>query len=60
MKKIYYLLVSLFLLQSVFAANEKQTFDVRLQNGLNINVEVCTDGIFRIRITPPVQPFPSH
>ena len=27
-------------------------FDVCLQNGLNMNVEVCTDGIFRIRVTP--------
>ncbi|MBP3641547.1 DUF5110 domain-containing protein [Parabacteroides johnsonii] len=52
MKKIYYLLVCLFLLQSVFAAREKQIFDIRLQNGLNMNVEVCTDGIFRIRVTP--------
>lgn len=52
MKKIYYLLVCLFFLQSVFAAGEKQSFDVRLQNGLNMNVEVCTDGIFRIRVTP--------
>lgn len=52
MKKIYYLLVCLFFLQSVFAAREKQIFDIRLQNGLNMNVEVCTDGIFRIRVTP--------
>lgn len=52
MKKIYYLLVCLFFLQSVFAAGEKQIFDIRLQNGLNMNVEVCTDGIFRIRVTP--------
>ncbi|WP_456087394.1 TIM-barrel domain-containing protein [Parabacteroides sp.] len=52
MKKIYYLLACLFFLQSVFAAGEKQSFDVRLQNGLNMNVEVCTDGIFRIRVTP--------
>ena len=52
MKKIYYLLVCLFFLQSAFAAGEKQSFDVCLQNGLNMNVEVCTDGIFRIRVTP--------
>ena len=52
MKKIYYLLVCLFILQSAFATREEQTFDVRLQNGLNMNVEVCTDGIFRIRVTP--------
>ena len=52
MKKIYYLLVCLFFLQAAFAAGEKQSFDVCLQNGLNMNVEVCTDGIFRIRVTP--------
>ena len=34
MKKIYYLLVCLFFLQSAFAAGEKQSFDVCLQNGL--------------------------
>ena len=38
MKKIYYLLVCLFFLQSAFAAGEKQSFDVCLQNGLNMNV----------------------
>lgn len=59
MKKIYYLLVCLFFLQSVFAAEEKPVFDVRLQNGLNMSVEVCTDGIFRIRVTP-IQPSPSR
>lgn len=52
MKKIFYLFVCLFFLQSVFAAKDKQAFDVRLQNGLNMNVEVCTDGIFRIKIAP--------
>lgn len=57
MKKIYYLLVCLFILQSAFATREEQTFDVRLQNGLNMNVEVCTDGIFRLLL---VQPFLSR
>lgn len=52
MKKIYILLICLFFLQSVFAEKEKQTFDVCLKNGLNMNIEVCMDGIFRIRITP--------
>ena len=31
MKKIYYLLVCLFILQSAFATREEQTFDVPLQ-----------------------------
>ena len=52
MKKIFFLFVCLFFLQSVFAAKDKQAFDVRLQNGLNMNVEVCSDGIFRIKIAP--------
>lgn len=42
----------LFFLQSAFATTGKQSFDVRLQNRLNMNIEVCTDEIFRIRITP--------
>lgn len=54
MKKIYFLLLSLFFLQSAFAytVKEKQAYDIRLKNGLNMNVAVCTDGIFRVRITP--------
>ena len=54
MKKIYYLLLCLFCLQSAFAysVKEKQAYDVRLKNGLYMNVAVCTDGIFRIRVTP--------
>ena len=54
MKKIYFLLLSLFFLQSAFAytVKEKQAYDIRLKNGLYMNVAVCTDGIFRVRITP--------
>ncbi len=54
MKKIYFLLFSLFFLQSAFAytVKEKQAYDIRLKNGLYMNVAVCTDGIFRVRITP--------
>lgn len=52
MKKIYCLLVSLFFLQSVSGTSRKQAFDVRLHNGLNMNVEVCDEGVFRIQITP--------
>lgn len=50
-KDLLFACMSVFL-QSAFAAGEKQSFDVCLQNGLNMNVEVCTDGIFRIRVTP--------
>ena len=54
MKKIYFLLLSLFFIQSAFAytVKEKQAYDIRLKNGLYMNVAVCTDGIFRVRITP--------
>ena len=54
MKKIYFLLLSLFFIQSAFAytVREKQAYDIRLKNGLYMNVAVCTDGIFRVRITP--------
>lgn len=52
MKKICFLLICLFFIPSVFGVERKTAFDVRLQNGLNMNVEVCADGIFRVRVTP--------
>ena len=53
MKRIYlYLLVCLFGLQTVVAAEEGTAYDIRLHGGLKMRVEVCTDGIFRVRITP--------
>ncbi|MBR5297387.1 MAG: DUF4968 domain-containing protein, partial [Parabacteroides sp.] len=52
MKKFFYFFVCLFFVHSIFAASNKQTYDVQLQNGLNMNVEVCIDGIFRIKISP--------
>lgn len=51
MKKFFCLLFCLVFMQSV-SAIEEQAFDVRLNNGLTMNVQVCTDGIFRIRVTP--------
>ncbi len=54
MKKIFSVLLCLLCLQSVFAYDirEKNSYDVQLKNGLNMNVAVCSDGIFRIRISP--------
>lgn len=34
------------------AAEPASTFDVPLKNGLNMQVEVCTDRIFRVKIAP--------
>lgn len=52
MKRINLLLICLFCLQAAFAASGKQLFDLRLQNGLRMDIEVCTSDIFRIRVTP--------
>ena len=52
MKKIFNLFVCLLFAHAIFAAKDKQAFDIRLQNGLNMNVEVCSDGIFRVKISP--------
>ena len=45
-------MVCLFGLQTVVAAEEGTAYDIRLHGGLKMRVEVCTDGIFRVRITP--------
>ncbi|MFA6768868.1 MAG: TIM-barrel domain-containing protein [Parabacteroides sp.] len=45
-------LLCFFSLQLAFAGNRKEVFDVKLQNGLKMCVEVCEDGIFHIQMTP--------
>lgn len=53
MKRIYqYLLACMFFLQPVVAGERDASFDIRLQNGLNMRVEICTDVIFRVRVSP--------
>ncbi len=52
MRTFLYILCCLYMSQLLFAANEKQQFEIRLQNGRKMKIEVCEAGIFRIRITP--------
>src|SRR5574344_133646 len=52
MRRFCYLLLCLFVWQLNFAADLKETFDVKLQNGLKMRIEVCEEGIFRIQVTP--------
>ncbi len=52
MKKVFVVLLSLFMMQNVNSANEEQSYTVALQNGSTLNIQVCADDIFRVRISP--------
>ena len=49
-KRILVFLVSTALSISAFAANPVRT--VIIDNGLSLNVEVCSESIFRVQISP--------
>jgi len=49
MKKYLLSLLALFILLPAFAG---KPFEVKLKNGLRMNVEICSDQIIRVRIAP--------
>ena len=50
MKKLFIFLLLMVAIPSM--AQTATEYDVKLKNKLHMNIQVCTDGIFRVRISP--------